>query len=119
MQQHQLVTTVRRECANTPYVRAKQRPRSRCPLGWLVAQRRAVSTRPAPPEEPEDQPADECDQPEAGKAVKEHGSQRLAGAHAGGHEGQAESPLGHPEAAWRDVEALRGDPRAVDKQEVI
>jgi hypothetical protein len=73
----------------------------------------------AAPEEPEDQPAGECDQPEAGQAVEQDRSQRLARSQTSGDEGQAQSSLGHPKAAWRDVEALRGDSGAVDKQEII
>jgi hypothetical protein len=88
-------------------------------LGWFAVHRRGVPTAPAATEEPEDHPARQRDEPEAREAIEQHGSQRLAGAQAGGNKGHAESALGHPETSRRDVEALRSDPSAVDKQEII
>src|SRR5580704_19048959 len=115
MQQHQLVTAERGHRVAALWVRGEQRVRSECPPGWLVAQRSGGRTALAAAKEPEDHPARHCDEPEAGKTVEQHRSQRLAGPQAGGNEGQAERALGHTETTWRDVEALRGDSRTVDK----
>jgi hypothetical protein len=71
------------------------------------------------PQPQQDQPSGECDEPEAGQPVEQYRGQGLAGAQPGGDQGQAERSLGDPEPAGRDVQALRGDARAVDQQQVV
>jgi hypothetical protein len=67
----------------------------------------------------ENQPSGERNQPETGEAVEQHRGQCLAGAQPGGDQGEAEGSFGDSKAAGCDVEALRGDSRAVDQQQVV
>ena len=120
MQQHQLVTTERGQIVSAVSMKSRGsvlsighplgRPAARCCVGPAAL---------AAPEDQEDQPAGQCDQPEAGKAVEQHRSQRLAGAQTGGDEREAHGTLGNAEPARSDVQTLRRDTRAVDKQEII
>ena len=89
------------------------------PGNRTVPRRTGIAPGPGTPQPEHDQPSGQCDQPETGQAVKQHRRQGLAGTQPGGYQRQAERSLSDSEPAGRDVEALRGDARAVDQQKIV
>jgi hypothetical protein len=67
----------------------------------------------------QDQPPGQSNQPETDQAVNQDRGQRPAGPHPGSGQRQAERPLGDPEPAGGDGEALRSNPRAISQQEIV